>query len=193
MLIKCQECELQVSDKAAFCPHCGYPLIPDFKPKERKKNNKKRKLPNGFGQITKIKDYSLRKPFRVMVTVGKTDTGKPISKLLKPEAYFVTYNEAYEALVEYNKNPYDLEPSITVRELYVKWTDEYFKSLKSSSSMRTIKSAWSYCSSIYNMRAMDVRARHIKGCMDNGTAIIKGKERKPSAGVKSTQKCLACI
>lgn len=190
MLIKCQECELQVSDKAAFCPHCGYPLIPDFKPKERKKNNKKRKLPNGFGQITKIKDYSLRKPFRVMVTVGKTDTGKPISKLLKPEAYFVTYNEAYEALVEYNKNPYDLEPSITVRELYVKWTDEYFKSLKSSSSMRTIKSAWSYCSSIYNMRAMDVRARHIKGCMDNGTAIIKGKERKPSAGVKSRIKSM---
>ena len=24
MLIKCPECELQVSDKAAFCPHCGY-------------------------------------------------------------------------------------------------------------------------------------------------------------------------
>ena len=25
-LIKCPECDLQVSDKAISCPHCGYPL-----------------------------------------------------------------------------------------------------------------------------------------------------------------------
>jgi Uncharacterised protein family UPF0547 len=25
-LIKCPECQLQVSDKAIICPHCGYPL-----------------------------------------------------------------------------------------------------------------------------------------------------------------------
>ena len=30
MLIKCPECDLQVSDKATFCPHCGYPLQPDI-------------------------------------------------------------------------------------------------------------------------------------------------------------------
>ena len=26
MLILCPECELQVSDKAVSCPHCGYPI-----------------------------------------------------------------------------------------------------------------------------------------------------------------------
>ena len=26
MLIKCPECDLQVSDRAFACPHCGYPL-----------------------------------------------------------------------------------------------------------------------------------------------------------------------
>ena len=26
MLIQCPECDLQVSDKANTCPHCGYPL-----------------------------------------------------------------------------------------------------------------------------------------------------------------------
>ena len=26
MLTKCPECDLQVSDKAYTCPHCGYPL-----------------------------------------------------------------------------------------------------------------------------------------------------------------------
>ena len=111
MLIKCPECDLQVSDKATFCPHCGYPLQPDIKQrKPRSKNNKRRRLPNGFGQISEIKNRNLRNPFRAMVTVGKTSTGRPICKPLKPESYFPTYNDAYTALVEYNKNPYDLEP-----------------------------------------------------------------------------------
>lgn len=26
MLIKCPECNLQVSDHAIACPHCGYPI-----------------------------------------------------------------------------------------------------------------------------------------------------------------------
>ncbi|NLD50518.1 MAG: zinc ribbon domain-containing protein, partial [Clostridiaceae bacterium] len=29
MLTKCPECELQISDKAISCPHCGYPLRPE--------------------------------------------------------------------------------------------------------------------------------------------------------------------
>ena len=65
MLIKCPECDLQVSDKATFCPHCGYPLQPDIKQrKPRSKNNKRRRLPNGFGQISEIKNRNLRNPFR---------------------------------------------------------------------------------------------------------------------------------
>lgn len=128
MLLKCPECELQISDKATFCPHCGYPIQPDIKPrKPRNKNNKRKRLPNGFGQISQIKNRNLRNPYRAMVTVGKTSTGRPICKPLKPESYFPTYNDAYAALVEYNKNPYDLKPDITVKELYEKWTAEYFK------------------------------------------------------------------
>lgn len=69
-----------------------------------------------------------------MVTVGKTPEGKPICKPLRPESYFATYNDAYAALVEYNKNPYDLEPSITMQELYDKWLPEYEKTVKSTKS-----------------------------------------------------------
>jgi integrase/ribosomal protein L37E len=185
MLIKCQECGLQVSDKAITCPHCGYPMKSGIKTIQHKKSNKRKRLPNGFGQISEIRGKRLRKPFRAMVTVGKMSSGKPICKPLKPESYFETYNDAYAALVEYNKNPYDLEPSITVEQLYERWSNEYFKTLKSDSSIRTITSAWKYCSSVYNMRACDIRARHIKGCMEEGTAIVKGKETKPSAGTKS--------
>lgn len=190
MLIKCPECELQVSDKAAACPHCGYPLKPNVRPRSSRKSNKRRRLPNGFGQISEIKNRNLRNPFRAMVTVGKDKNGRPICKPLKPESYFTTYNDAYAALVEYNKNPYDLEPSITAKELYEKWTEEYFKTLKNESSSRATTSAWEYCSSVYDMRVMDIRARHIKGCMEEGVAIVRGKEQTPSASMKNKIKTL---
>ncbi len=191
MLMQCPECDLQVSDKATYCPHCGYPMQPNIIPrKSRNKNKKHRRLPNGFGQISEIKNRNLRNPFRAMVTVGKTPTGRPICKPLKPESYFPTYNDAYAALIKYNKNPYDLEPAITVKQLYDRWSEEYFNVLKSDSSARTIKSAWSYCSSVYDMRVCDLRARHIKGCIDDGIAMVKGKEKHPSAGTKTRIKSM---
>lgn len=192
MLDKCPECSLPVSDKALSCPHCGYPLkaIPQNSPPRKKSKTKRKRLPNGFGQISEIKGRNLRKPFRAMVTVGKTSTGKPICKILKPEGYFETYNDAYEALMEYNKNPYDLDVAMSVKELYERWSEEYFKTLKSPSSIRTITNAWAYCSSIYDMRAMDVRARHIKGVLDNGQANIKGVLRSPTAGIKGRIKSM---
>lgn len=187
MLTQCPECELPVSDKANACPHCGYPLKPSEKQKRPRKSNKRRRLPNGFGQISEIKNRNLRNPFRAMVTVGKTPEGKPICKPLKPESYFATYNDAYAALVEYNKNPYDLEPSITMQELYDKWLPEYEKTVKSTKSAT---SAWAYCSGVYKMRVMDIRARHVKGCMEEGVAVIRGKEQHPSATMKNQIKSL---
>lgn len=188
MLVKCPECELQVSDKASTCPHCGYPLQPNIKPrKPRNKNNKRRRLPNGFGQISEIKNRNLRNPFRAMISVGKDENGRPICKPLKPESYFPTYNDAYAALVEYNKNPYDLEPSITVKELYEKWLPEHEKTVK---SVRSIESAWSYCTAVYGMRVKDLRARHVKGCMDEGTSTYRGVTKTPSASMKNQIKSL---
>jgi integrase len=123
-----------------------------------------------------------------MVTVGKTSTGRPMCKPLKPESYFPTYNDAYTALVEYNKNPYDLEPSITAKELYEKWTEEHFKTL--SDGGRAVVSAWNYCSSVYDMRVIDIRARHVKGCMEEGVAIVKGNKQTPNATMKNKIKSL---
>lgn len=190
MLIKCPECELQVSDKAIACPHCGYPMKSDTKSlKTRKRNNKRRRLPNGFGQISEIKNRNLRKPFRAMVTVNKTSTGRPICKLLKPESYFSSYNEAYAALVEYNKNPYDLDSAITVKELYEMWTKEHFEKITSNSA-RNIASAWAYCSDVHNMRVKDLRGRHIKGCMEEGYITVKNETRHASACTKNSIKSL---
>ena len=190
MLILCVECELQVSDKALSCPHCGYPMKIGAKSKQHRKSNKRRRLPNGFGQISEIKNRNLRNPFRAMVSVGKTSNGKPICKLLKPESFFSTYNDAYAALAEYNKNPYDLEPSITASELYEKWTEEHFKTLKQNASARAVDIAWTYCSAVYSMRVIDIRARHVKSCMERGISTVKGKEQTPNANMKNKIKTL---
>lgn len=190
MLIKCKECDLQVSDKAIICPHCGFPMQPNAVGKYTRKKKGRPKLPNGFGQISEIKNRNLRNRFRVMVTVGKTSEGKPISKLLKPNAYFKTYNEAYEALVEYNKNPYDLNTSsITMTELYEKWSKEYLKTV-ATSNVRSIQSAWNYCSVLYEMRVADVRAKHLKKCIDGASREGKGKIIQASANTKSRIKSI---
>ncbi|MBQ1470554.1 MAG: tyrosine-type recombinase/integrase [Schwartzia sp.] len=182
MLNNCPECSHQVSDKAYACPNCGYPLRgnTNHTPKKRMR------LPNGFGQISCIRTQKLRNPYRAMLTVGFTDDGKPIRKLLKPVSYFRTYNEAYAALLEYHKNPFDLSDDITVGELYARWSPDYFKSLKSASAIRTAKSAWSYAGELQNIRVRDIRARHLRTAIEN--AARDGKSA--SATVKTRMKYL---
>ena len=193
-LIKCPECELQVSDKAISCPHCGYPLDKSAVRKSTRNTKKRMRLPNGFGSITEVKNKNLRNPFLARVCVGRDELGNFILKSLKPKAYFPTYNDAYTALVDYNRNPYDLDDDITVQQLYDRWTKEYFDGI-SDAYQRTITSCWAYCSSVYNMRAKDLRARHIKGCMEEGFRIEergkkKGQQVFATAGTKARMKSM---
>lgn len=149
------------------------------------------KLPNGFGRITKLNKKNLRNPYRVMITTGKDTTGKPVGKLLKPQAYFKTYNEAYEALMKYHEDPYSLNSTLTVEELYEKWSGSYFETLKSKSSSRTITSAWMYCSPLYKYPVNAIRARHIKGLIDEAQMTDeKGNIKQASSGTKARIKSL---
>lgn len=189
MIISCPECNLNVSDKALQCPHCGYPMSRNIVVKPRSKN-KRRRLPNGFGQISKVNYQNIRKPYRAQISIGKKENGRPIVRNLKPIAYFETYNEAYEALLEYNRNPYDLDADVTMSELYEKWLEEYEKALNSNSSIRTVKAAWGYCSDIYNMRVKEIRARHIKGCINDGKSLVRGEYKESSPNMKSRIKSI---
>ena len=189
MLIKCPECELQVSDKAISCPHCGYPLKQISISNKPKSKPKHRRLPNGFGQISELKTRNLRKPFRAMVTVGKDAHGKPICKLLKPEAYFTTYNEAYQALIEYNKSPYDIAADITMNELYNKWHKEYFKRVGVSQQNLT-ELAWKYCHSIHDTQISEIRIRHLRTCIEQADYTFAGTTHKASPVIKSNIKSL---
>ena len=126
---------------------------------------KRMRLPNGFGQISYLRSQRLRKPYRAMVTVGKTPEGRPICKILKPEGYFQTYNEAYAALMEYNKCPYDLTNSVTFKEVYEKWFEKYQLN-KSLSAVRAVEREFDLCGEIWDLDLREVRPYHIKSCMD---------------------------
>lgn len=143
------------------------------------------KLPNGYGSVTKLSG-NRRKPYLARVTLGwitDEQTGKTTQNRV-PIGTFKTKKEALQALAEYGANPYDIQNNnLTLAELYQKWTAAYFPTLESESSARTITSAWKYCHAIHGMRVKDLRARHIKGIMEDGFVI---RERGKNAGEKMT-------
>lgn len=182
MLILCPECQLQISDKAISCPHCGYPLKPEKV--SVRPQSKRMRLPNGFGQISRINGKNLRNPWRVMVSVGKTPEGRPIQKILKPKGYFRTYNEAYEALVKYHHDPYDLNDDTTMQELYDRWFDSYCKDL-AISTIKNNATAWHYCSSIYDLKVRNITKRHIRNLYDTAFIEKNGVRTTPTPIMKS--------
>lgn len=184
MLKTCPECKHSVSDKAYTCPNCGFPLNTPKISKPKKRTSKTR-LPNGFGQITKISGRNLRNPYRVMITVGKDDLGRPIAKLLKPVAYFPTYNAAYEALSEYNKDPYNIARSITMDEMFNDWLADH--KVDNQRSLKNIKYAWAYCEQIHNIDVQAIRSRYIRILFDNPYKTVDDEK---IAATPSTQKLI---
>lgn len=153
---------------------------------------------NSSGSIFKMKGGKRRKPWRVRITLGweiDSETGKS-KQIIKTIGYYATRAEAEAALVAYIDCPYDLnEKSITFKELYEKWSEEYFKKLHGVSSQRTITSAFSYCSTLYNMKMRDIRVYHLQECMENAYVIPdkgkdKGKKRYATAGTKARMKSM---
>lgn len=151
---------------------------------------KRMRLPNGFGQISQIKNARLRNPYRAMVTVGKTEEGKPICKLLQPQAYFKTYNEAYAALIKYNTNPYENSGNMTVEELYKEWREVKEKEELSDTKLKEIDRSWKYCSAIYKTRLTDIKTQHVRDCVENGEAIVYGHKQTANAQTQRKIKTL---
>lgn len=155
------------------------------------------KLPNGYGSVTKLSG-NRRKPYLARVTLGwitNEQTGKTTQNRV-PIGTYKTKKEALQALAEYGANPYDIQNNnLTLTELYQKWTEAYFPTLSGESSTRTITSAWKYCHPLYKMRVKDLRARHIKGIMEDGYIISSrgknaGQKVMASPGVKARIKSM---
>lgn len=147
------------------------------------------RLPNGFGQITEVRGRNLRKPFRVMVPVGKTNEGKFIARPLRPVSYFETYNEAYQALTKYHAHPFDLSNNTTMQELFDAWIANKIGKVDSSTLAR-YRTAWSYSASIHDMLVRDVHISDMRNCIENGTITIAGRVQSPKNNSINSMKTL---
>lgn len=180
-LTNCKECGGMVSTLAPACPHCGLPQIGELVPIKtttiRKRNFKR--LPNGFGTI-KNRGNKLRKPYIVYPPCKQyTVNGSPI--LEKPIGTFETYNEAYAALVEYNKSPYDTNTrSLLFRDIYKMYYDDKFINNKkreySKSSMNLANMVYEHCGCILDKDFNKVSSRDLQEMIDNLELRHAGQE-----------------
>lgn len=135
------------------------------------------KRSSGEGSISYDKR---RKRYRARVTTGweineKTGRSKQVTQDIGSS--FKTKGEASAALAEYLDRPFDLnDKNITFNKLYERWY-EYFVPAHESEKYR-IKSAYQYCSSIYDKKVRDITTLDMKNCIYKGTRKeTKGKHR----------------
>lgn len=149
---------------------------------------------NGEGSISYDKRRS--KPYRAKVTIGweiNKETGRS-KQITKDLGSYKTKGEASRALAEYLKNPYDLSnKDITFSQLYTKWFDEFI--IDHESHKYRIKSAYKYCSFLYNKKIREITIIDMKNCISNGKIIeergkYKGQEKLASPSTKESMKYL---
>lgn len=147
---------------------------------------------NGEGSISYD---SRRKRYRAKITVGweineETGRSKQIVKTLGSN--YKTKGEATSALAEYLKNPFDINnKDITFSQLYEIWFNDFIKDHKSHKYR--IKSAYKYCSSIYNKKFRELSILDMKNCIYKGTAEItrgkyKGEQKLATPSVQESMK-----
>ena len=139
------------------------------------------RMGNGNGCVYKMKDKR-RKPWRAVITSNieyDEEKGKAVQKR-RVIGNYATQKDAFEALAEYLKNPYDIDTNkITFAEVYERWSDEHFKEIVPSAA-RTWRSAFSYFKSIYDIRFLDIRPNHIEGCIKDAKVGSSTKQRMKS-------------
>lgn len=171
-LINCPECSHDVSDKAFTCPCCGYPIQSIPKTPQQRTSTKKprfKKLPNGFGSIKKLTG-NRRRPFAAYPPcTAFSEIGSPI--LSKAIGFFETYNDAYKALTEYHKNPFNTENvNITFKEVFeIYQKSKEYENLKPR-SIDSKLAAYKHCEKIYNLEVRKLNKVICEEILDGVTA-----------------------
>lgn len=166
-LIKCPECNHDVSDKAVSCPQCGYPINTPTSTKPRVKSKKPARAGNGCGSIYKTNRKN--KPYRAVATIRYeldpiTHRAKQIRKNI---GYFTDRDSAQIALAEYRKNPFGLDASnLTFQDVFNRWSDEHFPII-SDSNAKGYRAAFLLCQPIANKKFVDIKLDDLQYIADN--------------------------
>lgn len=179
MLITCPECGHHVSDKAVSCPGCGYPVKissgnftarneAPAKPQSRKKR-KHKKLPNGYGSIKNL-GAGRRRPFAAYpATTDYTINGVPVA--VPAIGYYEDWYSAFDALREYNHNPYDTRnANLTFSQIYQMYYEAKFEKNRkklSAASRNSSAAAFANCSALHHMKFNEIRKSDLQKVVDN--------------------------
>ena len=140
------------------------------------------KLPNKYGSVYKLKGKR-RNPWCARKTVGwKTnpDTQKAIP-VYKYIGYYPTKQDALQGLADYNNDPYDLHiKTITLEEVYERWSEEHFQKI-SDSNIKATTASWKLLQSLWDCPFIEIKLDHLQKVVDES-----GKNRPTLKKLKST-------
>ena len=126
------------------------------------------KLENGTGSVFKLSGKR-RKPFAVVVTTG-FENGKQCRKLIGTAT---KYKEAITMLIEYNKNPYDVDlKNLTVNDVWNSVEKKLEKAIDnktmSDSNYKVLSSAYkNHCEPLHNKKVLDIKFKEMQNLIDN--------------------------
>ncbi len=120
------------------------------------------KLPNGYGSVVFL-GKKRRRPWAARLTVGWNTEKKQVYKYL---SYHEKRTDAFAALVEYNKNPYDVDTtSVTLADVYKAWSEQKFPSL-SKRTADNYASIFKKCEKLYNIPFREIKTTHLQNIVD---------------------------
>lgn len=127
------------------------------------------KLPNGYGSVVFL-GKKRRRPWAARLTVGWNEEKKQQYKYL---SYHEKRTDAFAALVEYNKNPYDLDRvSVTFADVFNAWAERKFQTLNKSTA-DNYKSIYKKCTKLYNMPFSDIKTTHLQEVIDENAHLSR--------------------
>lgn len=138
------------------------------------------RLPNGFGSVYKLSGKR-RKPYVARKTTGWSfdEVNQKSFPVYAFVGYFQTRQEALTALIDFNKDPYDLHlDTITFKEVYDRWSEEHYQKVKDP---RNYKASIKYFEPIYDMKITDIKLDHLQKCFNES-----GKNKPMQKNMKIT-------
>lgn len=127
------------------------------------------KLPNGFGSIVFL-GKKRRRPWAARLTIGWGEDKKQKYKYL---SYHEKRTEALAALIEYNKNPYDLDRvSVTFADVYAAWAERKYLELNQS-TVNNYRSIYNKCAKLYDIPFREIKTAHLQKIVDENVAASR--------------------
>lgn len=147
----CKRCRKEIPDGSLYCNFCGK--------KQETTKRKTRRRPRGAGCIRHRPDCR-DNPY---VAYTPATIGGAGERYL---GAFATYTQAQAALDKYFNSTHIPYESLTVAQIYGKWSEKHFESLTRNGE-QGYKTAWRYLDSIAGRKIAELKTADYQRCVDD--------------------------